>query len=152
MKKTLGIIVIAAFMTSCGLPAPKEQTIPLLNLSITVPSKNEIKAEAAGQYNMANADFIIDKNRFEIREIDEKKMPTDVKMLAEAIKADDDFVALTEEKTLSNGAFGIVYDNKKGKDLLFYFKKEARCYKVTPAFNKEGKYYNEAIEAIGTLK
>lgn len=152
MKKILSVAVLATIMASCGLPAPKEQTILLLNLSITVPSKHEIKAEPAGQYNMANARYYIEKSGFEIREIEESKMPTDVKMLAEAIKADDSFVSLTEEKNLPNGAFGIVYENKKGKAFLFYFKKEARCYKVTPYLNKEGKYYNEAIEAIGTLK
>lgn len=152
MKKTLTVALLAALMASCGLPTPKEQNIPLLNLSITVPSKKEIKAEAAGQYNMANAMYYIDKSGFEIREIEEKKMPTDVKMLAEAMKADADILALTEEKTFPNGAFGVVYNTKKGKDFLFYFKKEARYYKVTAYLNREGKYFNEAIEAIGTLR
>jgi hypothetical protein len=154
MKKTIFILSAAATLifVSCGLPAPKEQRIDLLNLSITVPSKKDIKAEAPSQYSMANADFYIEKKRFEIREIKEEKMPTDVNMLSEAIKADNDFKSLTEEKTFPNGAFGIVYENKKGKNFLFYFKKEGRCYKIIPVFNKEGENYNEAIESIGTLK
>lgn len=156
MKKTFIYVTLLTLAVSCGLPEKKEQKIEALGISITVPSEKEIKSTPASKYTMASADFLIDKSRFEIRELEEKRMPTDLAMLAEAIQADDDFKALTDKKSLPNGAFGVVYetDGKKGpaKNFVFYHKIGSRYYRIIPVFNKEGKYYEEAIEAIGTIK
>lgn len=152
MKKAIVLLIAVTTLFSCGLPAPKEQAITELGISISFPGDKKPNVIPASEYAKASASFYIGKSRFEIREIEEKAMPTDLAMLEEAIKADTKFKALSDKKTLPNGAFGEVYETTKGKSFLFYYKSATRFYRIIPVFNEEGKYYNEAITAIGTIK
>jgi hypothetical protein len=152
MKKSFIYIALIAVAASCGLAEKKEQKVEDLGISITVPTDKKIRPIAASEYSMASASFYIDKIRFEIREQEEKSMPTDLAMLEEAIKSADGFKAVTESKSLPNGAFGVVYETNKGKNFVFYHKIGTRYYRITPVFNNEGTYFAEGIEAIGTIK
>lgn len=152
MKKLASLIVLALTVISCGLPEKKEQKIEGMGISITFPGDKKPLVKPASEYSKASTDFYIEKSRFEIREIEEKEMPTDLAMLEEAIKADENFKSVTDKKTLPNGAFGLTYETTKGKNFLYYAKAGGHFYRIIPVFNNEGKFYNEAIEAIGTIK
>lgn len=53
---------------------------------------------------------------------------------------------------MANGSFGAIYETNNAKKFLFYFKKGNRCYRITPIFNNDGKHFEQAIEAIASLK
>ncbi len=143
-------------LVSCGLGEKKEHKLEKVDLTITIPGKTEIECFDSTDYRKANCEFSLNKKRNEIQEISLDAMPTDLAMLETALKADEDFVAVKDKKTLPNGAFGIVFD-KKGKtktiqDFVFYYKNATRAYRITPIFNSDGDNYSDIFEAIGTLK
>lgn len=152
------MIILAAFslaLASCGLGEKKEHKLEKVDLTITIPGKTTIECSDSTDYRKAQCEFTLNKKRNEIQEISMDGMPTDLTMLETALKADEDFVAVKEKKTLPNGAFGIVYE-RKGKtknlgDFVFYYKNSTRAYRITPVFNS-GDNYSDIIEAIGTLK
>jgi hypothetical protein len=158
-KKTISLAlvsVIAIIAASCGgLGEKKEWQLEKVGLTITVPGKAKIACDDSNEFRKARCYFYIGKKQNEVQEIEMKSYPSDLPTLEEAMKADEKFVGIVEKKTLPNGAFGMVYE-KKGKtknvkEFLFYFKKGERAYRITPIFN-DGDYYEEIMEAIGTLK
>lgn len=157
MKNIIIAAALGMALVSCGgLGEKKEYKLDKVDLTITIPGKTEIESFDSTDYRKANCEFSLNKKRNEIQEISLDGMPTDLAMLEEALKADEDFVAVKEKKTLPNGAFGIVYD-KKGKtktiqDFVFYYKNATRAYRITPIFNSGGANYADIFEAIGTLK
>lgn len=152
MKKVFLLFVTACVISSCGLPEPKEQKIEELGISITFPGDKKPSVTPASEYSKASADFYIKKSRFEIREIEAGIIPTDLAMLEKAITANPDVKSVIAKKTLPNGAFGVTCETTKGKNFLYYARAAGRFYKITPVFNSDGKYYDEAIVAIGTIK
>ncbi len=156
MKKMMMMAAFSLALVSCGLGEKKEHKLEKVDLTITIPGKTEIECFDSTDYRKANCEFSLNKKRNEIQEISLDAMPTDLAMLEQALKTDEDFVAVKEKKTLPNGAFGIVYD-KKGKtktiqDFVFYYKNATRAYRIAPIFNSDGDNYNDIFEAIGTLK
>lgn len=153
MKNTFIVVALFLLLISCGgLGEKKEHSLPNLGLSITIPGEPKIKPLEVTKA----CEFYIGKSRFSVKTIEEKYAPTDMAMLKEALKADDKFKAVLEEKTLENGAFGVIYE-KNGKkevfkEFVFYFKKEGTFFQIKPVFNGKGTYYDEGIEAIGSLK
>jgi hypothetical protein len=156
MKNIMIMAALSLALASCGLGEKKEHKLDKVDLTITIPGKTVIECLDSTDYRKANCEFTLNKKRNEIQEITLDAVPTDLAMLEEALKADEDFVGVKEKKTLPNGAFGIVFD-KKGKtktiqDFVFYFKNGARAYRISPVFNSDGDNYNDIFEAIGTLK
>ena len=83
--------------------------------------------------------------------MDAESFPDDLKMLETAMTGTPDVKAITEKKSLPNGAFGVVYDRPDGeKEFLFYFKKGEKHFKITPVGHEDD--YTDCVEAIGTLK
>jgi hypothetical protein len=155
MKKMIMFAALAFALASCGLGEKKEHKLEKLGLAITIPGETSIECSDSTEYSKAQCEFTLNKKRNQVEEISMDAVPTDLAMLEEALKADEDFVAVKEKKTLPNGAFGLVYD-RKGKtktigDFVFYYKNATRAYRITPVFNS-GDNYNDIIEAIGTLK
>jgi hypothetical protein len=160
MKKNAIILslvsAIAIMVASCGgLGEKKDWQLEKVGLAITVPGNAKIACDDSNDFRKARCKFYVGKKENEVQEIEMRSYPSDLSALEEAMKADEKFVAVVEKKTLPNGAFGMIYE-KKGKtknfkEFLFYFKKGERAYRITPIFN-DGDYYEEIIEAIGTLK
>lgn len=154
MKKILYITAVTGLLyVSCTSTPPKtELKSEVLDLVITVPTDKALAEHPAGQYTLGNTEFHIDQQRFIINEIEASSFPDDMTMVKTALESTKDFKSLTEEKTLANGSFGAIYETNNAKKFLFYFKKGNRCYRITPIFNNDGKHFEQAIEAIASLK
>jgi len=148
--KHVMLSMVAALAISCGPGEPADHKLESIGLKVTVLGETTIIESPKSEYMPAASQFYCDHKGVEVAEMEEASFPTDLKMLEEAMKGTSDVKAITEKKTLPNGAFGVVYDKTDGKkEFLFYFKKGGKYFKITPVGNEDD--YADCVTAIGTL-
>lgn len=145
------LAAFAALAIACGPGEPTKYELKSVGLEVTVPGESTIIESEKSEYMAALSQFYVDGKGVEVSEMDAESYPDDLKMLEIAMKGMSDVKAITEKKTLPNGAFGVVYENDNGKkEFLFYFRKGEKHFKITPVGTEDD--YTGCIEAIGTLK
>jgi len=151
MKFKCLVFAIAALAISCGPGKPTDYQLKSVGLTVTVPGKSTVVESARSEYMPALSQFFVDGKGVEVIETDAESFPTDLKMLETAMAGAEDVDAITERKTVQNGAFGVVYYRPDGdKEFLFYFKKGDKHFKITPVGIEDD--YTDVVAAIGTLK
>ncbi|MDO8999241.1 MAG: hypothetical protein Q7W45_05715 [Bacteroidota bacterium] len=160
MKKCISII-LTVFLVACGAPALKEYQLTELGLSITTPElKKEPKYKTLSFDKMlGKVEITTDKRRFEIVEIEESIYPKNLEDLISAVSGGDNFKGMIKDGkypegkiSMANGAFGLLYTNKKGNDFLIYYSKGSRYYRCRPILNSELKELDTHLAIIESFK